>query len=225
MPFSLEQRHISIEVIDPLAADILDMDVISDQFQPTVPSVMDHVWGFFSGVRQRGVQTTERMLRQGAIITGIGELAASSDGQVRLQPPSNGGAFYLTNMQITSLVRRLEERRRNYRLASALFGAAGLLLVGLLLRRYIKDRNRRRQEKSLHEELEQSRKDRRRRMRDSNEQLTEQQLCVVCRQNPREIILLPCGHVCLCEDCADGIHSCCPVCRCEIERKSAAYIS
>lgn len=79
------------------------MDVIADNFQPTVPSVMDHVWGFFSGVRQRGVQTTERMLRKGAVITGIGELAYTN-GSIRLQPPTNGGAFYLTNMQITSLV-------------------------------------------------------------------------------------------------------------------------
>lgn len=91
------------------------MDVISDQFQPTVPSVMDHVWGFFSGVRQRGVQTTERMLRQGTVITGIGELAAGPDGSVRLQPPSNGASYYLTGMQITSLVRRLEDRKKNYR--------------------------------------------------------------------------------------------------------------
>lgn len=91
------------------------MDVISDQFQPTVPSVMDHVWGFFSGVRQRGVQTTERMLRQGAVITGIGELVTGDDGTIRLQPPSNGTSYYLTNMQITSLVRRLDDRKKSYR--------------------------------------------------------------------------------------------------------------
>lgn len=137
MPFVIENSGVNVEVVDPLIADILgyyqthsllvrydyyyrmnlvlDMDVISDHFQPTVPSVMDHVWGFFSGVRQRGVQTTERMLRKGTVITGIGELAAAADGSVKLQPPTNGAAFYLTNMQITSLVRKLDDRRKNYR--------------------------------------------------------------------------------------------------------------
>lgn len=92
------------------------MDVISDIFKPTVPSVMDHVWGFFAGLRQRGVQTTEKMLRKGTIITGIGELVSSKDGtSIRLQPPTNGAPFYLTNMQVTSLVRKLDDSRRNYR--------------------------------------------------------------------------------------------------------------
>lgn len=92
------------------------MDVISDHFQPTIPSVMDHVWGFFAGVRQRGVQTTEKMLRKGTVITGIGELVALPNSPaIRLQPPSDGTPFYLTNMQITSLVRQLNDRKKSYR--------------------------------------------------------------------------------------------------------------
>lgn len=92
------------------------MDVISDQFQPSVPSVMDHVWGFFAGVRRRGVQTTEKMLRKGTVITGIGELVTSPNSSVvRLQPPTDGTPFYLTNMQLTSLVRQLNDRKKSYR--------------------------------------------------------------------------------------------------------------
>lgn len=97
------------------------MDVISDHFQPTIPSVMDHVWGFFAGVRQRGVQTTEKMLRKGTVITGIGELVATPNNPaIRLQPPSDGTPFYLTNMQITSLVRQLNDRKKSYRYESLL---------------------------------------------------------------------------------------------------------
>lgn len=48
------------------------MDVISDKFEPMSPGVIDHVWGFFSGVRQRGLQTMEEMLRDGSYITAIG---------------------------------------------------------------------------------------------------------------------------------------------------------
>lgn len=93
------------------------MDVISDVFNPTVPSVMDHIWGFFAGIRQRGIQSTEKMLRKDTMITGIGELGYSKDGNVlQLQPPTNGAPFYLTNMQVTSLVKKLEGSQKNYRL-------------------------------------------------------------------------------------------------------------
>ena len=27
--------------------------------------------------------------------------------------------------------------------------------------------------------------------------------CTVCLENPREVMLTACGHVCLCSDCAD----------------------
>lgn len=200
------------------------MDVISDLFSPTVPTVMDHIWGFFAGVRQRGVQTTERMLRKGAVLTGIGELVSSEDGlSLRLQPPSNGAPFYLTNMQVTSLVRKLDDSKPNYRLLCALFGTIGLVLGGLIVRRYWKDRCKKLDDEKRKRDLETTRRERRRRVRDNN--LTEGQLCVVCRANPREIILLPCGHVCLCEDCADGISEYCPVCRASIDTKSAAYIA
>lgn len=109
------------------------------------------------------------------------------------------------------------------RLACVCFGAVGVFLAGLMIRRYLRDRKRRIEETTLKKRLEETRRERRKKMRDID--LPESQLCVVCRQNPREIILLPCGHVCLCEDCADGIHELCPVCRKEIEMKSAAYIA
>lgn len=38
------------------------------------------------------------------------------------------------------------------------------------------------------------------------------------------MILLPCGHVCLCEDCAEDISEYCPICRGNIEQKTVAYV-
>ena len=39
--------------------------------------------------------------------------------------------------------------------------------------------------------------------------------CVVCLSNPREVVLLDCGHVCLCADCLQQLQQpiSCPVCR------------
>ncbi|CAH0554453.1 unnamed protein product [Brassicogethes aeneus] len=223
MPFALQSGGMQVEIIDPLAADVLDMDVISDEFKPTVPSVMDHIWGFFAGVRQRGVQSTEKMLRKGAMITGIGEIVHTSDGNLRLQPPSNGAPFYLTNMQVTSLVKKIDGSKRNYRLLCIFFGGLGVVIVGLLVRKYWKYKLKLIEDAKRKEKIEESRRLRRRQMRDNN--LPESQLCVVCKSNPIEIILLPCGHVCLCEDCQADINDNCPVCRAPIDKKSVAFIT
>lgn len=103
-----------------------------------------------------------------------------------------------------------------------MFGAIGLLIGGIVFRRYWKDKTEQRMAEELKQSLAASRKERRQRVRDID--LREDQLCVVCRTNPREIILLPCGHVCICEDCADDITDYCPVCRTKITQKTAAYI-
>ncbi|CAG9862596.1 unnamed protein product [Phyllotreta striolata] len=221
MPFALEDKGIQIEICDPLAADVLDMDVISDNFRPTVPSVIDHIWSFFAGVRQRGVQSTEKMLRIGTTITGIGELVSGKDGHLKLQPPANGGPFYLTNMRVTSLIKKLDGSKKNYRILCIIFGSIALVLSGLIVRKYIKLKKEKEAAEKQRAQLELSRRERRRQIRD--EDLDENQLCVVCKTNPKEMILIPCGHVCLCEDCSADITENCPICRTEINYKHVAY--
>ncbi|CAL7947400.1 unnamed protein product [Xylocopa violacea] len=222
VPFALYGQGHSVEILEPLSADILDLDMVSNTFEPTVPSFADHLWGFFTGVRQRGLQSTEELLREGAVITGIGELSRTKSKMLTLQPPLNGTPFYLTSMSIGSLFRKLDDRKRTYRLLCIMFGVIGIVIGGVVFRRYWKDRTEQRLAEELRQSLAASRKERRQRVRDT--ELREDQLCIVCRTNPREIILLPCGHVCLCEDCSVNITSDCPVCRAPISQKAAAYI-
>ncbi|XP_011687509.1 PREDICTED: mitochondrial ubiquitin ligase activator of NFKB 1 [Wasmannia auropunctata] len=225
VPFVLQNRWYSVEITDPLSAEILDLDIISDQFQPSVPTIIDHVWGFFTGVRQRGIQSTEKMLREDSIITTIGELSRSKtveSNYLTLQPPLNGPPFYITSMSITSLIRKLDDRKKIYRIFCLMSGTIGLVLGGIMARRYWKNKQEQRLADQLRQSLETSRQERRQRVRDRD--LREDQICVVCKTNAREIILLPCGHVCICEDCSVSINNNCPVCRTQIIQKAAAYI-
>merc|ERR1719383_555733 len=52
--------------------------------------------------------------------------------------------------------------------------------------------------------------------------------CVVCLGAEREVILLNCGHVCVCADCGATLirnnHNC-PVCRATIQSVLPAYVS
>jgi hypothetical protein len=38
-----------VEVIDALRADILDLETVSDRFESSTPTLVDHIWGFISG--------------------------------------------------------------------------------------------------------------------------------------------------------------------------------
>ncbi|XP_011875936.1 PREDICTED: mitochondrial ubiquitin ligase activator of NFKB 1 [Vollenhovia emeryi] len=223
VPFVLRNRWYSVEIIDPLSADILDLEVISDNFQPSVPTIIDHIWGFFTGVRQRGIQSTEKMLREDSVVTAIGELSRSKtkSNYFTSQPPLNG-SFYITSMSIDALIRKLDHRQKIYRIFCLMSGVIGLVLGGIMARRYWKNKQEQRLAEQLRQSLEASRQERRQRVRDID--LREDQICVVCRTNAREIILLPCGHVCICEDCSVSINNNCPICRTQITHRSAAYI-
>lgn len=64
------------------------------------------------------MQSTEEMLREGSVITGIGELTrpVTKPDTLLLQPPVDGTPFYLTTMSVSSLLRRLDDRKKTYRL-------------------------------------------------------------------------------------------------------------
>jgi len=93
VPFSIGKGL--AEVSDWSEATELDLDVTYDKFEPAGSSWSDHLWGWATGDRQRGVQSTEKMLVNGADMTVIGELVLNpEDGLVKLQTPSNPELSY-----------------------------------------------------------------------------------------------------------------------------------
>lgn len=51
----------------------------------------------------------------------------------------------------------------------------------------------------------------------------ENEECVICFDNPHDVVLVPCGHYCLCKGCADKLSSPsakrrCPMCRGQIDQ-------
>ena len=49
VPFVLQTSNASVEVLDALSSDILDLETIADHFEPSNSSVFDHLWGFVAG--------------------------------------------------------------------------------------------------------------------------------------------------------------------------------
>jgi len=52
--------------------------------------------------------------------------------------------------------------------------------------------------------------------------LKEQKTCIVCSDNEKEIVFIPCGHLCCCSVCSQPLNIC-PVCRQNIQQKFKTF--
>ncbi|XP_055836990.1 uncharacterized protein LOC129905540 [Episyrphus balteatus] len=56
----------------------------------------------------------------------------------------------------------------------------------------------------------------------------ESNCCVVCRDRPKCVLLLPCKHLCMCEECAEFIaamrQAFCPLCRSTVHKQLSVYV-
>jgi ubiquitin len=47
--------------------------------------------------------------------------------------------------------------------------------------------------------------------------------CVVCQVQKSNHVLIPCGHLCLCDSCVASVRTECPICRCRIRNKQRVF--
>ena len=120
-----------------------------------------------------------------------------------------------------TLERIIQEREENFKYLSILLGGLGLgVLCFVGYRFYCKRKNYYENHITLERIIQE---------REENERpLPSDMNCVVCMNQRRQVIFLPCGHVCVCARCSteiverDGI---CPVCRRHIESRTPAFIA
>jgi len=224
-----------VEVSDFSRACELDMETTFDKFDPAPNSLSDHVVGWVVGDRPKGVQSTEKMLVNGTDLTAIGELVLNHEkNQMRIQPPSNGEDYYLIQETSKSLINRFEEGSKIVKMCLIVFGSIGVVIGAYAGWKYYK-------KWSIHRSAQRTRETLRDIIRDrddstqnnaeneenSERNIPEGQTCVVCLGHQREVILMDCGHVCVCADCATEImrtRPLCPVCRADIARIAPAFI-
>merc|ERR1712183_570675 len=56
------------------------------------------------------------------------------------------------------------------------------------------------------------------------EQRMDEQLCIACLTERKNVVLQPCNHVTLCEGCFRKCSSVCPQCRCRVEDHLVIYM-
>ena len=218
-----------IEVLDWTDADRIDLETVYDNFESNTNSLGSHIWGWVMGDMQKGVQKTEMMLTNGRPLTGVGQLVAGPMG-VKLMPPSDDKSYFLINNSLTSLIKEYESSKTALKVFLGIFSGVGLFISGMIAWKYYKKLQQEREARVNLDNIARARSERGSRpaRRVSGDHDSSSLSCVVCLGAEREVILLPCGHVAVCADCADTLVSQghqCPVCRANIDTVMPAYVS
>jgi len=114
-----------------------------------------------------------------------------------------------------AIVKQLENRTFWCKAAAGFFAGAGVILIYIRLRKWWKLRSEEKMKESILK----------RRSKMDIDGLNESQICTVCLLNPREMILMECGHVCVCADCCSKLKNKCPICRNTFSNAHHAFIA
>uniref|UniRef100_UPI0037E89C04 mitochondrial ubiquitin ligase activator of nfkb 1-A n=1 Tax=Semicossyphus pulcher TaxID=241346 RepID=UPI0037E89C04 len=214
-----------VKVLCPLQASGDHMEITHEKFHQINYGLGDIVGQYLSGEKLKGQLETEEMLKVGATLTGVGELVLDTDGTLNLRPPANGSQYFLSIRDFDTLIGEQESTAfwwKALAIASALAGAAVLLWVGHRYYNQMKVRWEREQERREFERLraEAPRVRARAPGPDQDEaEVDTENACVICLTQPRNCILLDCGHVCCCHSCYQALpQPRCPICRQSISR-------
>jgi len=186
-------------------------------YVPTEITFMGLLASVIRGFHSVGIETSESVLPIGTVITVIGEVTKLSDGNFRISKSSGGHTtpYVLTSKNILEVKSSFYANVMAYKVLSLLCGCFTIMTFYALGKKWFPRFRMRRVRQQIQRE----------RTRASTEGLHETQICVACLQNPREVALFPCGHVCLCADCSILIQERCPVCREHVLETSPVYLA
>ncbi|XP_059201104.1 mitochondrial ubiquitin ligase activator of nfkb 1-A isoform X2 [Centropristis striata] len=229
VPFVLVgSNETAVRVLCPLQASGLYMETTHEKFHQVNYGLGDIIGQYLSGEKLKGQLETEEMLKVGSTLTGVGELILDMDGTLHLRPPSNGSEYFLSITDFDTLLGEQENKTVVWKVlgvVSALAGAAVLLWV---CRRYYYKLKLRREREQARREFERLQAETPRVRapvagQDGAEECIEN-ACVICLTQPRNCIVLDCGHVCCCYSCYQALpQPRCPICRQHITRVVPLY--
>lgn len=213
-----------VEVVDPLTAEKFSVPTIYDEFTSHHDTLGQAVVGWFRGERTTGIQEIEKMLCEGSVLTGVGELVLEND-RIKLQPPSTPGlSYFLTSLSIDSLIKKLDEDVRTFKILTVIFGCVGACLFTYIVTVIYQAKKRKWDLLKRQKQIDDARKQRRLLNPSSSEENGNHPVCVICLTNSVEVVILECGHACLCLFCSERINGKCPVCRSRVDRIVTAFL-
>ncbi|XP_071946349.1 mitochondrial ubiquitin ligase activator of NFKB 1-like [Antedon mediterranea] len=214
VPFRLSANNSHVTADEAIVATGLTLDVVHDSFEPIRSSLGDSLVNWATGEKIKGYQEVEEMLPVGSLLTGIGEIKMIG-GQVHLVPPCTGWTYYLWRGSKGELLRHLRSNTKVLRTVLIVFGSATVIWCAYVISKWFMKYRR---------ELNYQNYMARAREAAGNGEGTEVDVCAVCLTNPRDCVILNCGHVCACQGCTEVLNPPqCPICRQRIARVVPLY--
>ncbi|KAK2155449.1 hypothetical protein LSH36_240g03028 [Paralvinella palmiformis] len=225
---SLQDAQVLVEVLEPLSAEFLmdSLPTTYDQYTPNSDTILSRGIDRIFGEVSKGYQETEKMLLVGDRVLGIGQLMLIG-GKIMLEAPSdNSKHFILSTLTKKQIVNAMKSEARLLKYAMLISGLFGSVLLVYLLRKKIRQLIDNYRINRMYREIQQQRELRHRQgtnlagSSEDDEDKANSENCIICLDNGREVVLLECGHVCLCVDCARALPEPrkCPICRGTITR-------
>lgn len=214
VPFNLHANNTSVLVTEPLSARDLELQNVYDRFDPIAPNTTHSILQWASGEKTKGFQSVEEVLPIGTTLIGIGKITLSKSGIV-LSPPDNGKPYFLSQLTIDALMRNAQSNKKLWKILSITLAFGGGILLCIALYRYFKKRRERLEQEAFFRTLNEG--------QGFDTEITGES-CVICLDRPRNVVILDCGHICACRECAEQVTEC-PVCRRNIARLLPIYRS
>ncbi|XP_041348898.1 mitochondrial ubiquitin ligase activator of nfkb 1-like [Gigantopelta aegis] len=226
VPFILttsDQSEKKVHVTEALNAEFIldDLTVTYDQFTPKNPNMLqigiERIFGEYS----KGIQEKEKMLLVGTSLVGIGEVCLENS-QVKLGPPSQG-SYILSKLTRNEIIRKFESQSFVYKVITIIFGAISTGLTFYLIWKFTKKYMEHKRNRRIFDEIRATT----RTAFESDAAEADSSMCIICLSHPRDVIVLDCGHVCMCSNCAQILPEPkrCPMCRIDVKRFVPLYRS
>lgn len=232
--FKGPKNEIVINVTSPESASFLEtaMRTTHDKFETWTGGALSTAVYHLSGNVPKGVHEQETMLEEGTKLMAFGEVSFDR-GKIELRPPRSDAnrKYILTTLSKYEVIKKLENK--SYWLKVILYGTSiiGFALTCRILYKIYNKWKVKKENELLLARVQAERQKQRVLQRDvgaasdgdGSEAVADK--CVVCLTNPREIVLLNCGHLCICADCLTQLPTplVCPICRQSVEQHIVTY--
>ncbi|CAL1289978.1 unnamed protein product [Larinioides sclopetarius] len=231
VPFSLVgksklfQKKISVEITEPFSAEELVLTEVYNDYRKYDESLGEAIIGLLSREHIVGIKDTENLLLEDTTLTAIGKLT-TENGNLIMAPPDNDLTYFLTPLTYDSLTKKISSHVSFYKGATVVLGLITVVLLGYYFKKSFSEIWRR---ICLARDMRRCREARKLKRLSRNSEATQvdenRPKCVICLENYVEIIVLDCGHACLCFNCSEQIsNTYCPICRSRVHRLIPVYM-
>ncbi|XP_052072509.1 mitochondrial ubiquitin ligase activator of nfkb 1-A-like [Mytilus californianus] len=217
-----------VHVTEPKSAGFLldDLTVTYDSYKSDQSGLLQRGMDRIFGEVIKGMHEYEKMLVLGTPLLGIGQLKLEND-KIIMSPPENGSRFILTTQTKEEVVKHFSSQSKIIKILLGITCVIGVGLATYILKKWYKQWQSRKQIERMAQEAQNARMAARAAANNRESSNNSDSECVICLTNPREVILLNCGHICVCIDCVQALPRPmkCPVCRQNVERFLNAYMA